>query len=210
MSDVYEKCPVFENENYLLRFVEETDVLDLLEVYSDKNALPFFNSDNCNGDNFYYPTEEKMLAAVKFWLFSYSKRYFVRFTVMDKSINKAVGTVELFRRDSGDKFDGDGVLRLDVKSDYEKENILFDIMSVIVPPAFEMFDCTEIITKVLVYAVERIKAVQKFGFSNQKILWLVHMTDMPTKITGLYISRGVMKKYYTEWKQKLKNMHNSY
>ncbi|MDE6501661.1 MAG: N-acetyltransferase [Ruminococcus sp.] len=167
-SDVYKKLPVFENENYLLRFVEETDVSDLLEVYSDKNALPFFNSDNCNGDNFYYPTEEKMLEAVKFWLFSYRERYFVRFTVIDKSLNKAVGTVELFRRDSNDKFDGDGVLRLDVKSNYEKENVLFDILSVIVAPAFEMFDCTEIITKVPVYAVERIKAVQKFGFSKSE------------------------------------------
>lgn len=168
MTDIYEKCPDFEDENYLLRFVEETDVSDLLEVYSDKNALPFFNSDNCNGDNFYYSTEEKMLDAVKFWLFSYRERYFVRFTVIDKSVGKAVGTVELFRRNSDDKFDGDGVLRLDVKSDYEKENILFDILSVIVAPAFEMFDCTEIITKVPVYAVERIKAVQKFGFSKSK------------------------------------------
>ena len=152
MSYVYEKCPVFENENYLLKLVEETDVSDLLEVYSDKNALPFFNSDNCNGDNFYYPTEEKMLEAVKFWLFSYRERYFVRFTVIDKSLNKAVGTVELFRRNSEDKFDGYGVLRLDVKSDYEKEK----------------FNCTEIITKVPVYAVERIKAVQKFGFSKSE------------------------------------------
>lgn len=170
MSDIYKNCPVLENENYMLRLVEEKDVSDLLEVYSDKNALPFFNSDNCNRDNFYYPTEEKMLEAVKFWLFSYHERYFVRFTVIDKSVNKAVGTVEMFRRDSDDKFDGDGVLRLDVKSDYEQENILSEILTVIVPPAFELFDCTEIITKVPVYAVERIKAVQKFGFSKSENL----------------------------------------
>lgn len=172
MTDVYEKCPVFEDENYLLRFVEETDASDLLEVYSDKNALPFFNSDNCNGDNFYYPTEEKMLEAIKFWLFSYRERYFVRFTVIDKSVRKAVGTVELFRRDSNDKFDGDGVLRLDVKSDYEKENILFNILSIIIPPAFELFNCDEIITKVPDYAVERIKAVQKFGFAKSEYLMI--------------------------------------
>lgn len=164
MSGVYENCPLLENENYLLRLVSETDVSDLVEVYSDKNALPFFNSDNCNGDNFYYPTEEKMFEAVKFWLFSYHEHYFVRFTVIDKSVNKAVGTVEIFRRDSDDKFDGDGVLRLDVKSGYEEENILYDILSVIVPYAFGMIDCTEIITKVPCYAVERIKAVQKLGF----------------------------------------------
>ena len=29
-----------------------------VNVYGDKNALPFFNSDNCHGDNFYYPDEE--------------------------------------------------------------------------------------------------------------------------------------------------------
>lgn len=168
MTDIYEKCPVFENEKYILRFVEETDVSDLLEVYSDKNALPFFNSDNCNGDNFYYPTAEKMLDAVKFWLFSYRERYFVRFTIIDKSINKAVGTVEIFRRVSGDKFDGDGVLRLDVKSNYENENIISEIISIIVPPAFEMFGVDEIITKIPVYAVERMNAFRKFGFCKSE------------------------------------------
>lgn len=32
------------------------------------------------------------------------------------------------------------VLRLDVGSAYEKENVLFDIISLIIPPAFELFD----------------------------------------------------------------------
>lgn len=168
MTDIYEKCPVFENEKYILRFVEETDVSDLLEVYSDKNALPFFNSDNCNGDNFYYPTAEKMLEAVKFWLFSYRERYFVRFSIIDKSINKAVGTVEIFRRVSGDKFDGDGVFRLDVKSNYEKENIISEIISIIIPSAFEMFGVDEIITKIPLYAVERMNAFWQFGFCKSE------------------------------------------
>ena len=53
MTDVCSNCPAFEDGKYLLRFVEEHDADDLLEVYSDKNALPFFNSDNCDGDNFY-------------------------------------------------------------------------------------------------------------------------------------------------------------
>ncbi len=60
MINVYEKCPIFESDAYLLRLVQEEDIDDLLEVYSDKNALPFFNSDNCHGDNFYYPTRERM------------------------------------------------------------------------------------------------------------------------------------------------------
>ena len=58
MTNVYERCPQIENEKYLLRFVEKKDADDLLKVYSDKNTLPFFNSDNCDGDNFYYPPKD--------------------------------------------------------------------------------------------------------------------------------------------------------
>ena len=52
--NIYENCPVLENEKFILRLTEQKDCDDLLKVYSDKNALPFFNSDNCDGDNFYY------------------------------------------------------------------------------------------------------------------------------------------------------------
>lgn len=41
MQNVFVKCPVIENERYLLRLVEENDAKDLLKVYSDKRALPF-------------------------------------------------------------------------------------------------------------------------------------------------------------------------
>ena len=44
MKPVYEEVPVFENDDYLLRFVTVDDAKDLLKVYGDKNALPFFNS----------------------------------------------------------------------------------------------------------------------------------------------------------------------
>ena len=52
MKPVYEEVSVFENDDYLLRFVTVDDAKDLLKVYGDKNALPYFNSDNCHGDNF--------------------------------------------------------------------------------------------------------------------------------------------------------------
>lgn len=68
---VYENCPVLENDKYLLRFVKKDDASDLLKVYSDKHALPFFNSDNCDGDNFYYSSVERMEKAIDFWLSSY-------------------------------------------------------------------------------------------------------------------------------------------
>lgn len=40
--NIYESCPVLENEKFLLRLVNYEDCDDLLKVYSDKNALPDF------------------------------------------------------------------------------------------------------------------------------------------------------------------------
>lgn len=74
----YETCPVFENENYLLRLITPADAEDLLQVYSDEKAVPYFNSDNCNGDDFHYTTLKRMQEAVQFWEFSYQHGYFVR------------------------------------------------------------------------------------------------------------------------------------
>jgi [ribosomal protein S5]-alanine N-acetyltransferase len=166
MLNVYENCPRFENEKFLIRFVDKSDVEDLLTVYSDKNSLPFFNSDNCDGDNFYYPTKDKMEKAVYFWLKSYETKWFVRWAIVDKSLSKVVGTIELFNRMSEDKFNGMGVLRLDLKSEYEKEDVIKEILKLIISPAYEMFDCEEIITKVPNYAVERLLAVSDSGFTK--------------------------------------------
>lgn len=168
--NVYENCPSFESERYLARPLIESDLDDLFEIYSDKSALPYFNSDNCDGDNFYYPTKERMGEAVKFWLDAYKNGWFVRFTVVDKSTKKAVGTIEMFRREATDAFNGCGVLRLDVRSDCERADVLYRIISVIVPPSFELFGCDKIITKAPNYAVERIAAVEKFGFKKSKNL----------------------------------------
>ena len=41
MMSVYEKCPVLENEKYLLRLVEKGDASDLLSVYSDEKLSLF-------------------------------------------------------------------------------------------------------------------------------------------------------------------------
>ena len=98
MSHVYNNCPAFENDRFLLRFSQLDDAADLVSVYSDKKALPFFNSDNCHGDNFYYPNEDRMRQAIEFWLSSYSSKWFVRWTIIDKEKPKAIGTVEVFHR----------------------------------------------------------------------------------------------------------------
>ena len=78
--------------------VSQEDRLDLLKVYSDKEAVSFFNSDNCGGDDFYYTTENRMQQAIDYWLFEYNRRGFVRWTIISKETHEAIGTIELFHR----------------------------------------------------------------------------------------------------------------
>ena len=163
--DVYKKCPSFENEHFLLRYVQIEDCSDLLKVYSDKKAVPFFNSDNCGSDDFYYTSEERMKEAIEYWFFEYGRKGFVRWSIIDKNTQKAVGTIELFHRKADDYFTKCGLLRLDLRSDYETADSITKILSPILIPAFKLFHCNKIATKAVPEATERISALQNLGFS---------------------------------------------
>lgn len=169
--NVYEKCPVLENESFILRQTNLKDVADLLAVYSDEKALPFFNSDNCT-DNFYYTTIERMKQSIEFWNDEYKKKYYVRWSVINKNTCSAIGTIELFNRKADDYFNNCGLLRLDLRSDYEKEEIIENILGIIIPETEELFGCSMIATKAIPYAKERIKALMTYGFklSDEKII----------------------------------------
>lgn len=161
--DVYEQIPVMESEVFLLREIEDGDAEDLLKVYSDKDAVPIFNSDNCvNG--FYYTSIEEMKDTIAFWKREYQSRYYVRWTIIDKSANCAIGTIELFNRKAKDYFNNCGLLRLDLRSDYEKQDIIEDILGIVIPETKEMFVCKMIATKAIPIAEERIKALEQKGF----------------------------------------------
>ncbi len=129
-----------------MRKLEVRDTSDLLSVYSDEKSVPLFNSDNCNGDDFHYTSLERMQHAVEFWLWSYTNKYFVRFSIIDKRIQKVIRTIELFHRDSKDYFNRCGLLRLDLKSDYD------------------LFDCDMVATKIPTFAGERKAAAVQNGF----------------------------------------------
>lgn len=163
--DIYEKCPVLENDNYVIRLIEENDVDDLMNVYGDKSALPFFNSDNCNGSNFYCTTREDVENTIKYWLIEYHEnKGFVRFSIIDKKKGKAIGTIEMFRREAEDFYNDCGILRIDVRSDCEKAEVLYGVLSLITIPFFDWFSCSMIATKAAGYAVDRIEALKKAGF----------------------------------------------
>lgn len=172
MPDVYTTCPTVESSRYRIRPLTTEDCADLLKVYSDPAAVPFFNSDNCHGDDFHYTTEERMQQAIDFWFMEYSRRGFVRWSIADKSSGEVIGTIELFRREAKDFFTDCGLLRLDLRSDYENEAAISDILSLIVPAAFEWFSCSMIATKAVPAAAERRYALAAMGFvpSPEKVI----------------------------------------
>ncbi len=173
-ENVYKECPVFENDRYLLRLVNMSDVKNLLKVYSDKNAVCFFNSDNCGGDDFYYTTEERMSEAVEYWIWEYSRKGFVRWSVIDKVTNEAIGTIELFHRKAKDYFNKCGLLRLDLRSDYESEETIIGVLEMIIRPTYRMFNCRMIATKAIPSAKNRVSALQTIGFNLSDAVLVGH------------------------------------
>lgn len=164
--DIYKTCPTLQNENYALRLLNDGDVNDLLKVYSDEKAVPFFNSDNCHGDDFHYTTPERMRDALSFWKDAYKNGWFVRLAVVDKQTGETVGTVEQFRRSANDFFTECGLLRLDLRSDCEKQDVIQSILSLIVQPSFELFGVSMVATKAVPAAKQRIKALCSLSFEK--------------------------------------------
>lgn len=167
--NIYENCPVIESERFTLRLTQKADTADLLKVYSDEKAVPFFNGDNCHGDDFHYQTMERMEKAVEFWEYSYENQWFVRWSIVDKQTQEAIGTIEAFHRTSEDAYDGYGLFRLDIRSDYERKDVFADILNAFVPNVYPYFDCTKCMTKAVPEATERTAALQEYGFTKSEM-----------------------------------------
>ncbi|MBL4933108.1 GNAT family N-acetyltransferase [Clostridium paridis] len=169
---IYEKCPVYESEKFIYRMVEEKDAEDLLECYSDPKAFKLFNSDNCTSD-FFYKTLEEMEECIKFWLDQYKDKYYVRISIVDKQINKAIGTIEFYDRKVNYKdIFKVGVLRLDLASKYENEEFISEIIDIVINNLCEAYEVEHIITKAIPDAKERILALinKKFERLEDKVI----------------------------------------
>lgn len=172
MKNVYEECPVYKRKNITLRQTNIEDAEDLLRCYSDVKAVPFINSDNCNGDDFYYATIERMREAIKFWDFSYKNKYFVRWTVILNETEEKIGTIEMFHRIAEDEFNHYGVLRIDLQSKYEVQLIIKEILEIANENFHEVFDVQAILTKAIPDARERIASLVQKGYKpiNKKVM----------------------------------------
>ncbi len=164
----YENCPILETDPFLLRLVRETDAEDLLSCYADKDSLKLFNNDNCPMD-FYFESKADMYEMIKFWLYEYSEGRYVRFSIVDKTLKKAIGTLEMFAKEQTyDTYGKVGVLRVDLPSSYEKADPLDAILGLVFMHFGALFNIDSLITKSNAYASTRTQRLLAHGFSPLK------------------------------------------
>ena len=164
MSTIYESCPSLKGPSLTLRLVAMEDAEDLLMVYGDPGNTPFFNADNCHGDNFYYPTLERMQQAISFWLHSYKHGWFVRWSIVERQT--VIGTVECFYRGPSDAFGDSALLRIDLRRDRDTERINSEILDILLPCLKELFGGHIAVIKAPAIAQNRIAALTERGFSR--------------------------------------------
>ena len=160
----YVVCPTYETAQFLFRMVRMQDAQELLECYSDPASAKIFNSDNCTS-NFIYHSLEEMQNCIRFWLEDYARGGYVRFSIVDKPRQKAVGTIEFFARPGVFPVYGCvGQLRLDLGSRYETQAVLAEILRMVEDNFYAVFAVESIITKAVPEAKERTRALEKAGY----------------------------------------------
>jgi len=176
MNNPYEKCPVFETESFILRLVEKNDAKDLLKCYSDENAQPLFNADNCTS-NFIYKTIEEMNQCIDFWIYAYKDKGFIRFSIIDKMTKRIIGIIEMFGSNCEfGKITSWGILRIDIQSNYETEKYLSELIKLSVNNFYILFGIKNILSKAIPKAQNRIKILLDNGFIDY-----IDETEKPRK-----------------------------
>lgn len=156
MNNPYENCPVLSTESFTLRLTEVGDSKDLFACYHDKKAIELMNDDNCDF-GFYTETEEKMAETIDYWISFYKQGFFIRFAIVDKRTQKAIGTIEGFGGETA-------VARVDICSEYETDKYLAELFDVMRTNFKEIFQNKFLVTKAIPAAVQRQKTLKKCGW----------------------------------------------
>ncbi|MBI9052040.1 MAG: hypothetical protein JEZ00_21680 [Anaerolineaceae bacterium] len=162
----YAQCPIYKTKHFLFRMVEPADAKDLLSCYADPLAAPLFNSDTCTSD-FVYHTIQEMQDCINFWLDEFQKKIYMRFSILDQTTQRAIGTMEWCIKPN--TYEGLGkvaVLRLDLPSVYENEQTISEILQMLEENFYEHFDVDSIISKAIPAAKARIQSFTITGYSK--------------------------------------------
>ena len=134
--------PVFGNERFLIRKLDDNDVKDLIKIYPNK--------------------ANNMKKVINYWDESYNQGRLVKWGIVDKENNSVIGTIEQSNNDSNNS----SIIKLDLRSDYEKKDIIINILELITPSSYNLFNCDSIKIESYESDVERTNALYEMGFTN--------------------------------------------
>jgi len=170
--DPYAKCPEFDTEHFHLRQVREEDAEALLHAfYGDLSEWMFYGTDMSRSIFAgRYATLDEMRKCIRSWLEEYKNRYYIRFTVIDKETNKAVGTIEVFDNIHSEKkwkieFVLHGfVLHIDLALPYETKEYIAELLDLANREFFRLFGFSYLLIRAVPEAKERIAALLADGY----------------------------------------------
>ena len=148
----------YESEHFLLRQVAPEDASSLLPGYSDPAAVALMNDDNCD-KGFLCPSLEDMRQYIGFWSEEYRNRKYIRPVLIHKPTGQLLGTMEAFGGEPG-------VLRLDLRADWEKPEVLAELLRLAVEEFPQDLPMTGMVTKAIPKAKARREALTALGFSG--------------------------------------------
>lgn len=151
----------YETKSLRLRLVKMEDAPDLLKCYSDSRAVEKMNADHCTSD-FYFTTPEQMRDCIGLWLQEYEKQSYIRFSLIPKKLEKAVGTVEIFGCDI-QNLGHAGILRIDLASKYEMPQIISELTALATSLFMSDFNVGTLLVKAG-HTLERAKIFNDYGF----------------------------------------------
>lgn len=136
------------------------------KICSDPWAQEIFDSTTCTSD-FRYQTVDEMRECIEFFLLNYRNRGFIRFSIVNKSSEQAIGTMEMFCA-TGQLAgcEGWGVLRMDLPTPYEKEEWIRELLALSNEAYYPLMDVKRVVTKAIPPAAERIAALRAAGFQS--------------------------------------------
>jgi RimJ/RimL family protein N-acetyltransferase len=160
-NNPYINCPQFDTERFHLRQVRMEDAEELLCFYGDLSEWMFYGNEMSNSIfASRHATLEEMRKCIAVWLDEYRNKYYIRFSVIDKTTQKAIGTIEVFDNAGKD----DSYLHIDLSSPYENQSYISELLMLADKELFKIFNIKNLLIQAIPSTKERIAALQAFGY----------------------------------------------
>ena len=160
-NNPYKNCPEFYTEHFHLRQVRDADAEELLCFYGDLSEWMFFGNEMSNSIfASRHATLEEMRKCISVWLDEYKNKYYIRFSVIDKATDKAIGTIEVFDNAGKD----DSYLHIDLSAQYENQSHISELLTLADKELFKIFNIKNLLIQAVPSAKERIVALKAYGY----------------------------------------------